>query len=93
MMHTASYTTSAASAKLVTGAGAVLAVHLAAGSDAATAILYDNTEASGTVICKLTASAANTADAFCPAVRLPFSTGLYLALTGTAPSCTVCYTP
>lgn len=93
MLTTASYTTSAASAALVTGAGAVLAVHLTAGSDAATAILYDNTEASGTVICKLSASAANTTDAFSPGVRLPFKTGLYVALTGTTPSCTVCYTP
>lgn len=93
MIPTASYTTTAASAKLVTGAGAVLAIHLTAGSDAATAILYDNTAGSGTIICKLSASAANTVDAFTPGVRLPFQTGLYVTLTGTTPSCTVCYTP
>lgn len=92
-MDTAAYTTSAASTGPVTGGGAVIAVHLTAGSDAATAILYDNTEASGTVICKLSASAANTTDSFCPGVRMPFSTGLYVALTGTTPSCTVCYVP
>ncbi|MBN1535198.1 MAG: hypothetical protein JW908_00595 [Anaerolineales bacterium] len=73
-----------------TGVGSVIAVVLAAGSDAATVTLYDNTAGSGTVITKLTA-VANTAETAVFPEGIPFSTGCYAVITGTSPVATIEY--
>jgi len=72
------------------GPGQLVGVALAAGSDAATVILYDNTTGSGTVICKL-AAATGTSEAFCPCVPVSFQTGCYAVMTGTAESVSAAY--
>jgi hypothetical protein len=56
---------------------------LAAGTDAATVIVYDNTAASGDVICRL-AAAANASESYSPNVA--FSKGLTLAYSGPTPT-------
>jgi hypothetical protein len=64
---------------------------LAAGSDAATVIVYDNeSEASGTVLCKLAALANTTASAVFPDPVVA-SKGLYAAVTGTNVSASLYY--
>ena len=80
----------AAAVTIHTGTGVVHSVTLAAGADAATAIFYDNTAASGTIICKLSAVATGHASAILDAA---FGTGLHVAVTGTAPSATATYSP
>ena len=83
------YKNLAASGAAFSGQGQIFGVVLTAGSDAATAIVYDNTAGSGTVVCKLAAAAANTT----AVVEIPngvaVGKGAYVALTGTTPSCTV----
>lgn len=82
------YSNKAASALVKTGPGKLHSVNLAAAGDAATAIVYDNTSAAGTIICKLSA-AANTSESH--VLDVSFGTGLYVALTGTTPSSTVAF--
>ena len=72
------------------GPGILHEAHLAAGSDAATAIVYDNTAASGTVICKLTAG-ANGSDRYAPPGGVSFGAGIHVALTGTGPTASFAY--
>jgi hypothetical protein len=72
------------------GPGALVAVALTAGSDGATATLYDNTAASGTVLVTLKA-AANGSAVFTPAAPYAFAKGCYADLTGTGPAVTVVY--
>jgi len=92
-MDTVASTTAAASAVISASKGAFYGATLTGGSDAATLIVYDNaTEASGTVILKLGAAAGATAS-WAPGVRRAVSNGVYAALTGTAPSATVLFTP
>lgn len=69
--------------------GQIFGVVLTAGSDAATAIVYDNTAGSGTIVCKLAAAAANTTAQIAIPNGVTVGKGAYVALTGTAPSCTV----
>lgn len=64
--------------------GALCAVLLTGGSDAATIILYDNASAaSGTILATLKA-AINTTVSYCPAHPLAVSKGIYADITGTA---------
>lgn len=82
------YKNTGTSAAVRTGPGTLHSVVLAAGSDAATLIVYDNTAGSGTVICKLAAVANGGASAV---LDVAFSKGLYAALTGTGPSASLAY--
>jgi hypothetical protein len=70
--------------------GVFIAVNLTAGADTATAIVYDNASTTGTVVCKLS-QAANTTGTFQPIASLPMANGIYVAITGTTPTCTVVY--
>jgi hypothetical protein len=79
-----------AAATVRSGSGALCSVLLTGGADAATVTVYDNTAASGTVLCKLAAAAGVTA-AFTPAQPLAASTGIHFAITGTTPSVTISY--
>ena len=90
-MVKADWSNKTSSATVHTGTGDVISVVLTSGSDAATAIVYDNTSATGTIVCKLAANAANTTAVWQPGAALPVGTGIHVALTGTAPSCTVAY--
>lgn len=78
----------AESVLIKTGPGGIHSVTLAAGSDAATLILYANTAGSGTIIWKLAAATGTSESAV---LDVPFGTGCYAALTGTAPSASVAY--
>jgi len=90
MSRTASKTISTNGAVSATE-GTLYGAHLAAGSDAATLTLYDNTnQASGTVLLKL-AAPTNGNDAF--TLCVDFATGCYAAITGTGPSATILYGP
>ena len=92
-MKTASFSNKTSSAVVSAVPASVYAVVLTATSDTATAILYDNaTTNSGTIICKLSAATLTSA-VFQPGVRLTAANGIYVALTGTTPSCTVVHTP
>lgn len=73
-----------ATATYASGAGHLIAVNLCAGADAATVIVYDNTSASGTIICKLGAG-IGLSDSFAPSVPVSFATGLHLVISGTTP--------
>jgi len=74
----------------LTGSGALVAVNICAGADAATVTLYDNTAGSGTVICKLGVGIGLSAS-FCPASPISVTNGIYVALTGTTPQINVAY--
>ncbi len=88
MLASYTYSNKVASALIKTGPGLLHSVVLAAGSDTATLILYDNTAASGSIICKLTAVVGESASAV---LDVAYSTGIYMALTGTDPSGSVAY--
>jgi hypothetical protein len=82
------YTNTGASALIKTGPGVLHSVTLAAAGDAATAIFYDNTAGSGTVICQLSSVANSTESAV---LDVTFGTGCYVALTGTTPSASLAF--
>lgn len=70
--------------------GMLVSFTLAAAGDAATAILYDNASAaSGTILGRLAAPAAESASMECH--RVPVSNGIYVATTGTNMTVTVFY--
>lgn len=71
--------------------GQLVSVLLTAGSDAASIILHDNTAGSGTVLCKLAASAANVTAQWTPSRAYIFTNGLYATVSGTGPAATVVY--
>lgn len=83
-------TTVAATATIRTGPGALVAVLLTAGADAASATIYDNTEGSGTVLAVVKA-AINTTVSWTPPDGQAAARGIHAVITGTAPSCTVVY--
>ncbi len=89
-MQIAAHKTLTADGAAKSGPGALVAVALAGGTDAATVVLYDNTAASGTVLCTLKA-AANESAVFTPALPYAFAKGCYADLTGTGPEVTVVY--
>jgi hypothetical protein len=70
------------------GPGAVHSVVLAAGSDAATATVYDETSGSGDVLAVLKAVATDSA---CAVLDVAFGVGCYVVLAGTGPAVTVSY--
>lgn len=70
--------------------GRVSAITLAAGSDAATVILDDSTDGSGTDKWKL-AAVANSSESVSFPEPLLFGTGIYATLTGTAEAVSVAY--
>lgn len=76
-----------ATAALRTGSGVIHTVILAGGSDAATVILDDSTDGSGSTLLKLSAVANGSAVA--SGLAIPFSTGCYATLSGTSPAVTV----
>ena len=88
MIASYNYSNKVASATVKAGPGVLHSVSLAAGADAATAIFYDNTAASGTIIIKLAAVIGGTESAV---LDVAFGTGLHVAVTGTAPSFTASY--
>lgn len=77
-----------ASGLAYTGATEVYSIVLAAGSDAATVIIYDWTDATGTRAIKLSA-AAGTSAIYTPTDTLKIKSGIYVVLTGTSPALTV----
>ena len=83
----------AASAVVKASQGRLLNAVLAAGSDTATLIIYDDPDsADGTVLLELSAVANTTASVeFTDRTARLASTGLYAALTGTAPRATIGY--
>lgn len=92
MLDKASWVTIASTAVVKATPATLIAVALTATSDTATAIVYDNATTTGTVVLKLS-PAANTTATFCPGVGLPMANGIYVAITGTTPSCTLVYQP
>lgn len=88
MTPTPTRTAAATGTVLAGGPGLLVSAHLVAGSDVATATIYDGTDTSGPVITRLSA-VANSADAYCPAAAIPFRTGLHVVMTGTGPLLTL----
>lgn len=89
-MEIAAHSRLTADGQVKSGPGALVAVVLTAGTDLATVTLYDNTAASGTVLCTLKA-AANSSVVFTPARPYAFAKGCYADLSGTGPEVTVVY--
>lgn len=83
-------TTTAETATIRTGPGALVAVLLTAAADAASVTIYDNTTNSGAVLAVLKA-AINTTVSWAPPGGQAAARGIHAVLTGTAPSCTVVY--
>ena len=82
------YSILAATANVKATPGIVHFVSLTAGADTATAIVYDATSGTSNPIVKLSAVANTTIQV---ELHVPCSTGIRVALTGTAPSCSVIY--
>jgi len=89
-MDIAAHKTLTADGVVKSGPGALVAVALSGGTDAATVVLYDNTAASGTVLCTLKAG-ANESVIFTPALPYAFAKSCYADLSGTGPEVTVVY--
>lgn len=70
---------------LYTGRGSLQAVNLIAGSDAATAILYDGLTATGTKLAQLKVSTAANSEGISFPAGVDFDTGLYIDIGGTTP--------
>ena len=70
--------------------GTLFGAVLAAGSDAATLTLYDNTAGSGTIIAKLSAVAGSSEPLVIPQ-GVAFGVGCSAVLTGTSPNASVFY--
>lgn len=79
-----------AAANVLTGPGALVSVNLCGGADAATVTVYDNTAASGDVICKL-GVAAGASDSFTPTAPLAVGKGIHFAITGTTPQVVIAF--
>ncbi len=73
-----------ATGTVTTGNGKLLGGLLAAGGDAATATIYDNTAASGPVIRIVKALANESSLLGLPSGGVRFGTGLHVVLAGTA---------
>jgi len=85
--------TVATTAAILAEPGTLHGAVLTAGSDAATLIVYDNTNAAtGTVLVKLGA-AATTSVCWSPDWAVSARVGVYAAVTGTGPSATVYFKP
>jgi hypothetical protein len=77
-----------ASGAVKSGPGVLHSLVLTAGSDAATATVYDETSGSGDVIVAIKAAANATESVV---LDVAFGVGLYVALSGTSPTVTVSY--
>lgn len=88
MLGSYAYKNSGTSVLVKTGPGGIHTVTLAAGTDAATLIVYDNITASGTAIIKLAAATGTSESAV---LDVAVGTGIYAALTGTAPYASLSY--
>ncbi len=89
MIGSYKYTNKVASALARTGPGILHSVNLAATGDTVTAVVYDNTAGSGSIICKLSAVLGTSVSVV---LDVAFGTGLYVTLTGSTPSCTLTHT-
>lgn len=69
----------------------VYGIFLAAGSDVATATVYNADSATGSPVDELTAIANSPDGHYYGDEGVYFNTGLHIVLSGTAPSCTVIY--
>ena len=69
----------------ITGELVLFGIHLTSGTDAASMSVYDATSASGTPIVLKVASGGAGEFRFEP-TGIPFSTGLFIATTGTSPT-------
>ena len=67
------------------GSGKLVGGVLTAGSDLATATIYDNTAASGSVLRVVKAAANMSAGLGVPECGVRFGTGLHVVLSGTSP--------
>jgi len=76
-----------ATGAVLTGKGILDAIGLKAGSDTATIVLYDNTEASGTILWELSA-VANTSSGL-SILNITYKVGIFATLTGTSASCMI----
>ncbi len=74
---------------LLTGAGKIHYIVLVAGSDAATATIYDAVSATGTPIASLSAAATDSIPFPLGSKYLAVGTGIHVVLSGTAPFCYV----
>jgi len=83
-------TTTASTATIRTGPGALMGVLLTGGSDAATATIYDNTTNSGTILAVVKAAIATTV-MWCPPGGQAAARGIHVVIAGTAANCTVVY--
>jgi hypothetical protein len=83
------YKNTTAAVLVKTGPGILNSVIITGGADAATCTIYDNTAGSGSIILKLGAGIGLSAVA--TDLNIAFSTGCYIALTGTTPSISVSY--
>lgn len=84
------YGSTTSSAAIKATPGAVVAVNICGGADAATVTVYDNTAGSGTILCKL-GVAAGVSASFCPCVPIKAGVGIYATITGTTPQVNVAY--
>jgi len=88
MFGPVAYSHHTADALVKTGPGMLTGVVLAAGSDAATVIVYDNTAGSGDIILTLAAATGTSESAIIPN-GVSFKKGVYVVMTGTAESVSV----
>ena len=91
MSQSSTYSNHTSSAAVYGGHGRITGMVLTAGSDAATATLYDNTAGSGTIIAKLGAATGESVVVPIPEGGVSFGKGVYATLTGTSPSFTLFY--
>jgi hypothetical protein len=84
------YASATSSAAIKSSPGAVVAVNICGGADAATVAIYDNTSGSGTIICKLGVAAGASAS-FCPCAPIKAAAGIYATITGTTPQVNVAF--
>jgi len=84
-MYPSETTEVTATGTVKTGNGKLLGGVLTAGSDLATATLYDNTEASGPVLREVKAAANTTVRLGIPPNGVRFGAGLHAVLLGTGP--------
>ncbi len=80
-MSQAQSTPVTATGTVQTGPGVLFGAHLAAAAANSTAVLYDGTSTSGTIIAKL-AALANAADDLSPSAPITFRVGLHVVMAG-----------
>ena len=91
MMEVAGHVTLTASGVVKGRGGALVAILLTAGLDAASVILYDNPSAGSGVILSSAKAPASQCAGFCPAVPYAAASGIYATITGTDPLVTVVF--